>query len=50
MQNYLLKNEAILLFGPIIDKKIEANNVVVKEQILEDYFKIGDLIGTEEKC
>lgn len=35
------------LFGKLIDAKIEANNVVVTEKILPDFFKIGNIIGSD---
>lgn len=31
----------------MIDAKIEANNVIVKEQFLPDFFNIGNLIGPD---
>lgn len=47
MQNYVLKDELENRLGALIDGKIEANNVIVKEQFLPDFFKISNLIGPE---
>ena len=47
MQNYVLKDELENRLGAMIDAKIEANNVIVKEQFLPDFFNIGNLIGPD---
>jgi hypothetical protein len=47
MQSYLSKDEVAGLLGSLIDAKIEANNVFVKEQMLPGFFKIGNLIGSD---
>ena len=47
MQNYVLKDELENRLGAMIDAKIEANNVIVKEQFLPDFFKISNLIGPD---